>query len=440
MDRGLVVFAGISPGDPGADDPRVSDRVAQADVVVTDANDGGPSRLVGLARLGQRIVRTAVGDPFDHAQVVDEMRAVSAAGIAIEVLPGVGAPQAAAAFAGVTGIALRTRASAVSLTIERERLDEPVTLIAAAGTPAQRVIVTTVREAPFAARDWGDESIVVAFGVPDERLRWFERRPLFAKRILVTRAERQADATARLLRQLGANPVVMPAIEIVPPSDKVPLERALAKLRGGAYSWVAFTSANGVHETWRTLVESGGDARAFGRSCLAAIGPATARALELNGLRADVVAHEHRGEGLAAELLEALASSGSEVRVLLPRASKARDVLPRMLTEAGVRVDVVPAYETRSPAERDWADLAECLEGSRIDAVLFTSSSTVESLCEGLGDRAAALLARVRVACIGPVTTDTAIARGVRVDVTAREYTVLGLVSALADSYGRAEL
>ncbi|MGA2448271.1 MAG: uroporphyrinogen-III synthase [Polyangiaceae bacterium] len=440
MDRGVVAFVGLTPGDPGVNAASASDRIARADVVLSDPYEGGPPRLVECARQGQRVVRSVIGDPFDHAHVVDEMRAVAAAGVALEVLPGVGASQAASAFAGVVGRAVRARASDVGQAVEGMPLDQPVTLIAAAGSPAQRVRVTTVRGASIAAGPWGGESVVVAFGVPEDRLRWFERRALFGKRILVTRAERQAGVTAGLLRELGADPVLMPAIEFSPPSDKVPLARALVELRAGAYAWVAFTSTNGVDETWKTLVQSGGDARAFGRSRLAAIGPATARALEAHGLVADVVAKEYRGEGLAKELLEALAWGGTEARVLLPRASKARDVLPRMLREGGVRVDVVAAYETRGPAQRDLAGLAENLESGRIDVVLFTSSSTVENLCASLGARSAALLARTRVACIGPVTTETAVAHGVRVDVTAREFTVAGLVSALAESYGRAEL
>jgi uroporphyrinogen III methyltransferase/synthase len=440
MDGGLVVFVGTTPGDPGLCAARVTAQLAQADVVVADVGDAGPAQLVELARRGERVVRTVVGDPFDHAAVVEEMRALAEAGVSLEVVPGVGARQAAAAFAGVIGRAVRARASDVARIVEGEPPDRPVTLIASAGAPVQRVIVTTARKAPREASDLGDDSIVIAFGAPDAKLRWFERRPLFAKRILVTRAERQADSTATFLRERGADPVIMPAIEIIPPSDPLALARALSDLAGGTYSWVVFTSANGVEETWRGLIARGSDARAFGRACLAAIGPATARALETHGLRADVVAKEFRGEGLAAELLKVLASGDPGARILLPRALKARDILPRLLRDAGHPVDVVAAYETRVPALRDLTGLTDSLEHGQIDAVLFTSSSAVDSLCEGLGPRAGALLAHARVASIGPVTTETAAARGVRVDVTAREYTLFGLVRALEESYGRAEL
>ena len=203
-----------------------------------------------------------------------------------------------------------------------------------------------------AAKAFGDRTLLVAFGAPDEDLRWFERQPLFGKRVLVTRATEQASETAALLRDYGAEPLVVPTIALYPPRDSGPLDRALADLRRGAYGWVAFTSANGVERTWASLVASGADARAFGGVRLAAIGPATGRALARYGLRADVVAKEFRGEGLADELLRALAGGAAAARVLLPRAAKARDVLPEALRAAGCVVDVVAAYETRPPPAR----------------------------------------------------------------------------------------
>jgi uroporphyrinogen III methyltransferase/synthase len=209
------------------------------------------------------------------------------------------------------------------------------------------------------------------------------------------------------------------------------------ELRRGAYAWVAFTSANGVERTWAALVASGHDARAFGSARLAAIGPATARALDQHGLRADIVAKEFRGERLAEELLEAVLASGESQRVLIPRAARAREVLPEALRAAGCKVDVVAAYETHPPPRETVLNLVRELEVGHVDAVTFTSSSTVDNLCDLLGPRAAELLGSGRIASIGPVTTDTARARGLRVDLTAREYTVQGLVRALAESYAQ---
>jgi uroporphyrinogen III methyltransferase/synthase len=201
---------------------------------------------------------------------------------------------------------------------------------------------------------------------------------------------------------------------------------------------VAFTSANGVERAWEALSAAGGDARTFGAARLAAIGPATARALERHGLVADVIAKEFRGEGLATEMLQALELGGAAApRVLLARAAQARDALPRALREAGCEVDVVAAYETRPPPPEARAALQRELEGGRVDVVTFTSSSTVDNLCDWLGAGAPALLAGSCVACIGPVTAETARARGLRVNVLAAEYTVPGLVRALAEALTR---
>jgi uroporphyrinogen III methyltransferase/synthase len=214
------------------------------------------------------------------------------------------------------------------------------------------------------------------------------------------------------------------------------LRRAIAELVARRYGWVAFTSANGVERAWAELRGAGGDARALATVRIAAIGPATARALEGRGLRADVVAKEFRGEGLAEAMLAAMATGGSRPRVLLARAAKARDALPEALRSAGCEVDVVAAYETRAPPAEVTAALRSELEAGRVDAVALTSSSTVDNLCDLLGEAAPHILSGLRVAAIGPITKDTALARGLRVDVVPGEYTLPALVDALAESYG----
>jgi uroporphyrinogen-III synthase len=262
--------------------------------------------------------------------------------------------------------------------------------------------------------------------------------PLSGKRVLVTRAGSDAarpTGAAALLREAGAEPLIVPTIELVAPADPRPLLRALADLLAGYYGWVAFTSASAVERTWDALTGAGGDAGAFVATRLAAIGPATARALEQRGLRVDVVATDFRGEGLAQAMLVELRSAGGAPRVLLPRAARARDVLPGALRAAGYPVDVVVAYETRAPSRAAIDGLVLELESGRVDAVTLTSGSTVENLCDALGARAVALLARCRVASIGPVTTEAARVRGVRVDVTAPEASVASLVRALAETY-----
>jgi uroporphyrinogen III methyltransferase/synthase len=260
-----------------------------------------------------------------------------------------------------------------------------------------------------------------------------EPRPLSGKRVLVTRAQEQAASAAALLREEGAEAIVVPANVIVPPGDPGPMARAIAALRVGAYAWVAFTSANGVEHTWAAIEAAGGDAGVFAGMRLAVVGPATASALERHGLHADVTAREFRGEGLVEPMLSAMKGRGD--RVLLPRAARARDALPDALRQAGCVVDVVAAYETRPAPPERFEALARELEEGRIDAVTFTSSSTVDNLCDALGARAPALLGRARLASIGPVTSETARSRGLRIDVQPQESTVVALIRALAESY-----
>jgi uroporphyrinogen III methyltransferase/synthase len=436
----FVSFVSLGPGDPALRTVRAAARLAEADVVVTCAElaeGSAAERLIALAREGKHVVRAAPGDTTASVRVLREVLAVAAAGIPFEVVPGIGARPTAAAYAGVVGRARRVQIDEVEREVAREPGEAVVTLIAHAGLPSQRVEITTAAEAPARARamDAGTYGLVVSVGAPDQALRWYERQPLFGKRVLVTRAREQAGKAEALLRDAGAEPVVVPTIVLGPPDDPGPLARAVADLRAGAYGWVAFTSANGVDHTWEAVVAAGGDARAFGRVRLAVIGPATAAALVRHGLTADVQALEFKGEGLAEEMLRhmgpAPAAAGGP-RVLVARAAKAREVLPETLRAAGWTVDVVAAYQTRPPGRSTLDALVHDLEAGRIDVVTFTSSSTVDNLCDLLGPDAVRLLSRPRIASIGPITTETARARGLRVDVTASEYTLPGLVRSLA--------
>jgi uroporphyrinogen III methyltransferase / synthase len=432
--RGIVSFVGLGPGDTKLWTERAGQRLNEADAVIDDA-EAPVARLVELARQGKRVVRTIMGDPLESARCIAEALQVASAGVDIEIVPAVAASASAGAFAGVTGHALRASAADVASLLATTAGDTPVTLVLQPSLPSQRVLVTTAAGAAELARPMGQAAVLVAFGAPHDSLRWFERRPLFGKRVLVTRAREQSGSAAALLRDLGADVIVVPTIELRDPADPEPLRRALWDLRAGAYGWAVFTSANGVEQTWKALLALGGDARAFGACKLAAIGPATGRALESHGLRADVVAKEFVGESLARDVLAAVATAAIPPRILLARAAKARDVVPEVLRAAGCRVDVVAAYETHPPPRETVETLAREIEQGRLDVATFTSSSTVENFCDLLGPRAVELLKRVRVATIGPVTTESARIRGVRVDVTAREYTVPGLVQALAESY-----
>lgn len=255
-------------------------------------------------------------------------------------------------------------------------------------------------------------------------------KPLAGRRIAVTRPASQARALVDGLRELGAEPLVCPTIEIVDPPDPAPLRRAVEELDG--YDWFVFTSANGVDRLWREL-QVGGKDRLPAKAQVAAIGPATAEALEVRGTHPQIVPEEYVAEAVA----DALVAFGDLVgrRVLLPRAAGARQVLPERLRAAGAEVDEVVTYQARPDAE-GIASLASALRRGDVDMITFTASSTVRHFVEESGGTE---LGRARVAVIGPITARAARAAGVQVDVEAREYTVKGLLEAITVFYRAAQ-
>jgi len=492
-----VYFIGAGPGDAGLLTLRGAELLGRSDVVVHDARvhpdvlARGPAerlavgegtlvsrseqiaeKLVALARGGKVVARVMGGDPYLFASGDEEVAWVSREGVPFEVVPGIVGSLAAGAYAGLplsrradaspsvaladarAGLALHDwsllacATDAITVFVERADLEElartlvfhgrlpdtPAAVLVDVALPTQRVVTGSLEDIARIAAHVRDTPVRLVVGEVVRRrepLRWFDARPLFGKRVLVTRAREQASSAAALLRERGAEPIVLPTIELHPPPDPGAVESAIARL--GEYAWVAFTSANGVERAWDAIVRSGRDARALGGARLAAIGPATASALLAHGLRADVTAKEFKGEGLAAEMLGAMGATPG-AKVLILRAQEAREVLPDTLRAAGCHVDVVAVYETRAPSDAA-AGLRALVEGGRLDAVLFTSSSTVDNLCDLVGEGVTKLLEPFRIASIGPVTTATARSRGLRVDVTAAEYTLPGLVRALEASY-----
>jgi uroporphyrinogen III methyltransferase/synthase len=259
---------------------------------------------------------------------------------------------------------------------------------------------------------------IVVGAVAGLDLAWYEARPLFGRRVVVTRPRQEAGRLSVRLAELGADPVELPAIRLVGPADGgTGLREAAAALREGAYQWVVFTSARAVSP----LLSELSDARAFGRTGIAAIGPGTAAELGRHFLVADVMPDEFVAEALVERFPE------GEGRVLLPRAAAARDVLPRGLSAKGWTVDVVEAYRT----EQELPSPAELQAASSADAITFTSSSTVTNYLALAGDVAVPPV----VACIGPVTASTARDAGVSVDIVAAEHTIDGLVAALVEHF-----
>ena len=426
--------------------------------------------LLEKARAGKRVVRLKGGDPFIFGRGGEEAEALRAAGIPYEVVPGITAGYAVPAYAGipitnrevtstvafVTGHAdpeteestvrwdqLATAAGTLVLymawanlaAIARKLIqcgrppETPVAVICWGTTPLQQIVTGTLVDiaARVAERGLKPPTITVVGEVVSLRdtLAWFERLPLFGRRIVVTRARHQAAALAWGLRERGALAIELPTIELRDPKNFAPLDQAVRELE--SYDWLVFTSANGVEKFFARLEVAGRDARAI-RGGVCAIGPATAEQLRGHGVRADRIAAEYRAEGVLAVLTgtaTAEAASPSQPltgqRILIPRAAVARDLLPRELEACGARVDVVEAYRTVGaeippPVLRGLAE-----EGA--DFITFTSSSTVEN-CP-------AELRTIPAASIGPITTETARCLGFQVVVEAREYTAEGLLAAL---------
>jgi uroporphyrinogen III methyltransferase / synthase len=259
-----------------------------------------------------------------------------------------------------------------------------------------------------------------------------EPRALAGRRIVVTRPRAQADGLAALLEAQGAEVRVLSTIRLQPPDDWGPLDAAIARL--GTFGWVVFTSANGVAAFRDRLSRVGLDPEGLAGARLAAVGPGTAEALRTAGLRADVVPAEFRAEGLVEALSQEV---GPGVEVLVVRAAEARDVLPRELEARGARVTVAPAYRT-VPATEGAGALDGWLRARQIDAVTFTSSSTVRGFVNLLAPgEVRQLLAGVALAAIGPVTAGTLAEYGLAIDIMPREYTVPALAAAIAGHFGR---
>jgi uroporphyrinogen III methyltransferase / synthase len=418
------------------------------------------SMLIERARRGLTVVRLKGGDPFIFGRGGEEAEALADAGIEFEVVPGVTTPLGIAAYSGVP-LTHREHTSVVSFVtghaageIDWGKVGLAETLVIFMGLTTfgeiARELIARGRppETPAMAVRWGTRpdqetvtgtlqtlpaiierhhlkppaTIIVGEVVRlRAKLNWYERLPLFGKRIVVTRARGQAEALSDRLRALGAGVVELPMIELRPPADPAPLDRAIASL--ACYDWLIFTSANGVRFFLERLDRSQADLRAL-RANICAIGPATRAAVEALHLKVDLMGKEYVAEGL----LDAFADYDlSGKRVLLPRAAVARDLLPAELARRGAQIDVVEAYRTVIPEDAS----ARVREGlaAQPDWITFTSSSTVQNLV-AVADPAA--LHGVKLASIGPVTSKTARSLGLTIAAEAQPYTIDGLVAAIS--------
>lgn len=477
-----VYLVGAGPGDPGLLTMRGAEVLARAEVVVHDRLSAASlldlapeaaeridvgkaagravmpqsdidALLVERGRSGQEVVRLKGGDPYVFARGGEEALALQRAGVPFEVVPGVTSAIAAPAYAGIP-VTLRYSSTSFTVVTGHEDPDKGgeldweavarvggtiVILMGIGRLPkiVERLLAGGLApDTPAAAVRWGtrpDQSVVratlatltdhelaapttiVIGAVASSHLDWFTTRPLFGRRVVVTRPRHQASSLARRLRELGAEALEVPTIEIVDPADGgAALRQAAADVAD--YEWVVLTSPNGAARFCDQLR----DGRDLAGVKLAAIGPGTADALAARNLVADLVPERFTAESLLEAFPLPPAGGG---RVLLARAEVAREVLPDGLRSMGWDVDVVDAYRTVpaevSPSRREQVASA--------DVITFTSSSTVERFLDAYGAGAVP----ATVACIGPVTADTARRHDLRVDVVADVHTIDGLVDAL---------
>jgi uroporphyrinogen III methyltransferase/synthase len=429
--------------------------------------------LVEKAKAGKVVARLKGGDPYVFGRGAEEAEELLDAGLTFEVIPGVTSAVAAPAYAGIP-ITHRKFASSVSFITGHEdptkdesahdwdalakaastliffmgvknlpdisrRLieggrspDTPAALVRWGTTCRHCSMVSTLKDIPEEARRQGFKapSLLVVGDVVSlrDRLNWFEKRPLLGKGVVVTRSREQASDLMRLLDEMGACTYEFPTIDVAPLADAVPVREALGRL--SCFDWLVFTSVNGVKHFWRQMDAMLLDARALAGLKVAAIGPATAQALAEKGVRADFVPDKYVAESVVEGLL-ALQIGGK--KVLIPRAAKAREVLPEELARAGALVEVLPVYETRL-AEQDPDEITAAIEEGEIHYLTFTSSSTVDNFFAMIpADRLKPLRDKIKIACIGPITAATLEKHGFTADIQPESYTIPALAKALAE-------
>lgn len=428
-------------------------------------------QLVQAARDHKVVVRLKGGDPFLFGRGGEEAEFLSQQGIPFEIIPGVTSALAVPAMGGIP-LTHRDYSSTVAIITGHHETDKlnwealarmetlvilmgmknlksnfshlrkfhpnpkcPAAVISWGTYPFQKSVVGTLEDLPEKVATLGIKSpavIVVGEVVRlKQGLAWFEKRPLFGKKILVTRSRSQATALREPLEALGAWVLEFPTIEIVPPQDLNPLDKACVNLKN--YDWVLFSSVNGVEAFFKRFHSLDLDIRAFGTVQLAAVGPATAAALAQYGLRADLIPNEFTTDALAQTLKTSVALS--EKRILFPRAEVARKEILGVLLQQGAKVDVVSAYRARVPKYSS-SQLKEIFEEHPPDLLSFASSSTVKNFVELVESTPYwKAIQKIPAVVIGPVTKEPATQRGLKVVAMAQPHTVPGLIKVIGNHF-----
>jgi len=431
--------------------------------------------LVESSKKGLTVARLKGGDPFIFGRGGEEAMELSKEGITFEIVPGVTSAVAAPAYAGIP-LTHRNFASSVcfitghedptkeeshinwnalakssgtlvflmgianlykivkKLTTLGKSPNTPVAVVGNGTMPNQRTVIGKLANIDQKVKDadLGAPGIIVVGDVVNlsEYLNWFESRPLFGKKIVVTRPEDQAAAFIRTLSELGAECLLFPTIAILPPASWKELDRAIKSL--SRYDWILFTSVNGVRYFFKRLGVQKKDTRYLKGINIGAIGPETAAVLIDMGINPDLIPDQYWAEGVVERLKRSVLNGK---RILLPRPVIARDYIPKKLTELGAIVDVAEAYQTVKP-DYSYHQLRMLFKDGAIDMITLTSPSTVDNFLALLkGESIFKEIVKAKVACIGPITAQRAIERGLRVDIVPDEYTVDALTKAIIQYY-----
>lgn len=433
--------------------------------------------IIRRAGEGKVVARLKGGDPFIFGRGGEEAEDLVDNGIPFEIVPGVTAATAVPTYAGIPLTHREHTASVAFVTghedptkpeskIHWDRISTGIgTLIFFMGMKNLQNIVDNLTrngrasETPVALIQWGtrtDQRVVTGtlqdivpkvkeakIGPPAiivvgevvklrEKLNWYESKPLFGKRIVVTRSRDQASIFAEMLIDRGATTIEFPTIDVVPPSNWQELDNAISGIEN--FSWIIFTSANAIRFFFERLRALDKDMRQLKGVNICVVGPKTAEALGSYGLKPDLVPSEFKAEGVLAAL------GGTKVRgqkFLIPRAKVAREIIPDKLREQGADVTVATAYENVRPSA-DLDRLQKLFEEKKVTAVTFTSSSTVHNFIEIVGKKEyKKLIEGVKIACIGPVTAKTAEEYGLKTDIMPREYTIPALVDAMVEFFAK---
>jgi uroporphyrinogen III methyltransferase/synthase len=425
--------------------------------------------LVDKAIAGNNVLRLKGGDPFLFGRGGEEAVALAEEGIGFEIIPGVSSINAVPLYAGIPlthrdlsssvvvitghkhtaagidehnwdaiakidtivvlmGVA-QIKQIAQKLAAQGRDLHDPVAVIRWGTMPLQSTYVCTLKDIleenhkPFIT-----PALVIIGKVVSlrEKLNWFEHLPLFGRRVLITRMEKDASSLRQSLEWLGASVLEQPTIQITAPDDYTPLDSAIREL--GTYDMIIFTSANAVNRFVDRLWTTGKDIRSIGTAKIAAIGPKTAQAIEALKIRVNQVPEEFRAEGL----ITILDGAVNGRKILIPRAQEARMVLVDELKKMGAEVNVVPVYKTiRAEVKPDM--LSYLKDG--VDIAVFTSSSTVTNFFDMFGENAFHILEHADIACIGPITAKTVHDMGLEVKIQPSSYTIEALIQEITISY-----